>query len=203
MNRQEDSWPPLLGGPTGTGGGCRRGARRAQRQAPADLRPGPLNHENAVAVPGFHRAGPPLRRRHVHERSADRRLRGRRSAGPVAGLLVHRPQCARRAGRQGRPVRVRVRHARRQELLRHRTRVGDGRQGPLHQGAEGHRDRAQPGRPEIKAADKGYPAPPSNGSWQTDLRSTVPLGIDGPQWVLEYWSDTRRVPVRPHRGHRL
>ena len=46
---------------------------------------------------------------------------------------------------------------------------------------------------ELKAADKGYPLPPTNGSWQTDLRSTVPVGIDGPQWVLEYWSDINNV----------
>jgi hypothetical protein len=46
---------------------------------------------------------------------------------------------------------------------------------------------------EIKAADKGFPAPPTNGSWQRDLRSAAPLGIDGPQWVLEYWSDINHV----------
>ena len=46
---------------------------------------------------------------------------------------------------------------------------------------------------ELKAADKGYPPPPTNGSWQTDLRSPTPLGIDGPQWVLEYWSDINNV----------
>ena len=46
---------------------------------------------------------------------------------------------------------------------------------------------------EIKAADKGYPPPPANGSWQTDLRSATPVGIDGPQWVLEYWSDVNNV----------
>jgi Bacterial protein of unknown function (DUF839) len=46
---------------------------------------------------------------------------------------------------------------------------------------------------EIRAEDKGYPEPPSNGSWQTDLRSPVPVGIDGPQWVLEYWSDINNV----------
>jgi hypothetical protein len=46
---------------------------------------------------------------------------------------------------------------------------------------------------EIMAADKGYPAPPSNGSWQLDLRSAAPVGIDGPQWVLEYWSDINNV----------
>lgn len=46
---------------------------------------------------------------------------------------------------------------------------------------------------EIKAADVGYPQPPSNGSWQLDPRSPAPLGTDGPQWVLEYWSDINNV----------
>ena len=49
---------------------------------------------------------------------------------------------------------------------------------------------------ELKAADKGYPLPPTDGSWQLDLRfaTTAPgPGIDGPQWVLEYWSDLNNV----------
>ena len=46
---------------------------------------------------------------------------------------------------------------------------------------------------EMKAADKGYPPPPNNGSWQTDLRSIAPVGIDGPQWVLHHWSDLNHV----------
>ena len=46
---------------------------------------------------------------------------------------------------------------------------------------------------ELKAADKGFPLPPTNGSWQTDIRSATPVGIDGPQWVLEYWSDINNV----------
>ena len=46
---------------------------------------------------------------------------------------------------------------------------------------------------EVKAADFNYPLPPSNGSWQRDLRTTVPTGIDGPQWVLEYWSQIHNV----------
>jgi len=47
---------------------------------------------------------------------------------------------------------------------------------------------------ELKAADKGFPPPPNNLSqWQTDLRSATPLGIDGPQWVLEYWSELNNV----------
>ena len=51
---------------------------------------------------------------------------------------------------------------------------------------------------EIRAEDKGYPEPPNNGSWQSDLRRPAPpsplaVGIDGPQWVLEYWSDINNV----------
>jgi hypothetical protein len=46
---------------------------------------------------------------------------------------------------------------------------------------------------EITAADVGFPLPPTNGSWQTDLRSATAVGIDGPQWVLEYWSDINNV----------
>jgi hypothetical protein len=46
---------------------------------------------------------------------------------------------------------------------------------------------------EVKAADFGYPLPPTDGSWQRDLRSVTPLGIDGPQWVLEYWSQENDV----------
>jgi len=46
---------------------------------------------------------------------------------------------------------------------------------------------------ELKAADKGYPLPPTDGSWQRDLRSIAPVGIDGPQWVLQHWSDVNNV----------
>ena len=46
---------------------------------------------------------------------------------------------------------------------------------------------------EIKASDVGFPAPPTNGSWQRDPRSVAPVGVDGPQWVLEYWSDINNV----------
>lgn len=46
---------------------------------------------------------------------------------------------------------------------------------------------------EIKAADVGFPLPPTNGSWQRDNRTTVSTGLDGPQWVLEYWSDLNNV----------
>ena len=46
---------------------------------------------------------------------------------------------------------------------------------------------------EVKAADVGYPAPPDDGSWQTDLRKPTRTGIDGPQWVLQHWSDLHDV----------
>lgn len=46
---------------------------------------------------------------------------------------------------------------------------------------------------ELKAADVGFPLPPNDGSWQRDNRTTVPTGLDGPQWVLEYWSQSNNV----------
>ena len=47
---------------------------------------------------------------------------------------------------------------------------------------------------ELKAEDVGFPLPPTNGSWQRDNRTLTPsIGIDGPQWVLEYWSDINNV----------
>ena len=46
---------------------------------------------------------------------------------------------------------------------------------------------------EIMAADVGYPAPPNDGTWQRDLRTNNTVGIDGPQWVLEYWSQLNNV----------
>jgi len=40
---------------------------------------------------------------------------------------------------------------------------------------------------DVPAALGGpYPLPPNDGTWQ---RNTSNLGIDGPQWVLEHWSD--------------
>ena len=51
---------------------------------------------------------------------------------------------------------------------------------------------------ELRSADVGYPEPPNNGSWQADLRKPAPPspdaeGIDGPQWVLQHWSDLNNV----------
>ncbi len=46
---------------------------------------------------------------------------------------------------------------------------------------------------ELMAADKGYPAPPNDGTWQRD--PVTNLGVDGPQWVLEHWGDTQAQPV--------
>ena len=46
---------------------------------------------------------------------------------------------------------------------------------------------------DLMAADKGYPLPPNDGTWQRD--PVTNLGIDGPQWVLEHWGDTQAQPV--------
>jgi hypothetical protein len=45
---------------------------------------------------------------------------------------------------------------------------------------------------DMVAADKGYPAPPADGTWQ---RAPDGSGLDGPQWVLEHWGDIQPKPV--------
>jgi hypothetical protein len=45
---------------------------------------------------------------------------------------------------------------------------------------------------EIRAEDVGFPEPPADGSWQRDLRAPA-VGIDGPQWVLQYWAVQNNV----------
>ena len=44
-----------------------------------------------------------------------------------------------------------------------------------------------PNGAEVMAADVGFPLPPNDGTWQRDPNG---IGIDGPQWVLDYWSRT-------------
>ncbi len=46
----------------------------------------------------------------------------------------------------------------------------------------------KPNGDDLLAVDKGYPAPPADGTWQ---RSIFPPshGLDGPQWVLEQWGN--------------
>ena len=51
----------------------------------------------------------------------------------------------------------------------------------------------RPNGTDLMAADKGYPPPPNDGTWQRDARTNQ--GIDGPQWVLEHWGDTQAKPV--------
>jgi hypothetical protein len=47
---------------------------------------------------------------------------------------------------------------------------------------------------DVPAAQGGpFPPPPTDGSWQRDLRSSAPIGIDGPQWVLQYWATQNNV----------
>ncbi len=47
---------------------------------------------------------------------------------------------------------------------------------------------------DLVAADKGYPAPPDDGTWQRNPFAAPPLkGVDGPQWVLEHWGDLNNV----------
>jgi hypothetical protein len=48
---------------------------------------------------------------------------------------------------------------------------------------------------EIQSEDVGFPDPPTDTSWQRDPRppAGTSVGIDGPQWVLEYWGQLNNV----------
>jgi hypothetical protein len=47
---------------------------------------------------------------------------------------------------------------------------------------------------DLLAADKGYPPPPDDGTWQRNPFVPQPgPGVDGPQWVLEHWGDLNNV----------
>jgi hypothetical protein len=46
---------------------------------------------------------------------------------------------------------------------------------------------------DLMAADKGFPAPPNDGTWQRGPDGVT--GLDGPQWVLEHWGDIQPKPV--------
>jgi hypothetical protein len=52
----------------------------------------------------------------------------------------------------------------------------------------------KPNGTDLLAADKEYPPPPSDGTWQRDPFVPQPgPGVDGPQWVLEHWGDLNNV----------
>jgi hypothetical protein len=42
---------------------------------------------------------------------------------------------------------------------------------------------------DMLSGDVGYPAPPSDGTWQRGPGISSGPGIDGPQWILEHWGD--------------
>jgi hypothetical protein len=50
------------------------------------------------------------------------------------------------------------------------------------------------------AADKGFPPPPNDGTWQRGPDGVT--GLDGPQWVLEHWGDIQQ-PQRVFQFVRL
>ena len=191
--RQEDSWPPPIGSPA---------EREAGLVVALDVRNGkhhPIhgmgrhNHENAVAIPGY---GNPV------VFSGDDTF----TSGPLTGVFPAGAVPAQSQLYSYMAPSTNALLADKGDLWAfvsdtpgvknyYDVTPGSG------MAVSGHFIRVpkdiatglNPDGSELKAADKGYPPPPTNGSWQTDLRSPTPLGIDGPQWVLEYWSDINNV----------
>ena len=196
--RQEESWPPPIGSPAEREGGLvvALDVRNGKHHPIYGM--GRHNHENAVPIPGY---GKP-----VVLSGDDTFTSGPLAtpAAPVPGLgtvpsqsqlySYIAPSTDALLGRRGRPLGVRLGHAGREELLRRDPRLGEAVTGHFIKVPKDIATGRKPDGSELKSADKGYPPPPNNiSNWQTDLRSVTPLGIDGPQWVLEYWSDLNNV----------
>ena len=65
--------------------------------------------------------------------------------------------------------------------------------GPLHQGAEEHRHRQECRRLGDHVRRRRISRLPPRTAAGSASCVTLPVGIDGPQWVLEYWSDLNHV----------
>ena len=193
VNRQEASWPPVMGSSTESEGGLVVALDvRSGRSRPI-YGMGRFNHENAVAIPGYHKP--------VVLSGDDTFTSGPLTGVFPAGAVPAQSQLYSYIARSARGV-----LADKGDLyafvsdtpgVKNYYDVAPG-SGTV---VKGHfikvpKDIATGRKADgsvLKAADKGFPAPPANGSWQTDLSSTMPVGIDGPQWVLEYWSDINNV----------
>jgi hypothetical protein len=195
--RQEDSWPPPIGDPA---------EREAGLVVALDVRTGkhhPIygmgrhNHENSVAIPGY---GHPV------VLSGDDTF----TSGPMANIPVTPAEAPRPAQSQLYSYIA----SSTDDLLADKGDLwafvsdtpGVSSYYDIAPGSTaeitGHFEKVpkdiatglNPDGSEMKAADQGYPLPPNNiSNWQTDLRSATPLGIDGPQWVLQRWSDLHNV----------
>jgi hypothetical protein len=191
--RQEESWPPVMGSPQEEEAGLvvALDVRRGKHKPIYGM--GRHNHENSVAIPGY---GKPV------VFSGDDTF----TSGPLtgvfpAGAVPAQSQLYSYIARN--TNKLMADKGRLWAFVSDTPGVRNYYDVVPNAGTEvkGHfikvpKDIAtgrNPDGSEIKAADKGFPPPPANGSWQTDIRSATPVGIDGPQWVLEYWSDINNV----------
>ena len=207
--RQEDSWPPPIGDPDEEENGVVLALDVKSKQYHVIYGMGRHNHENNVAIPGFDdlvvlsgddtftsgpltgvsrapEGTPPISARSSHSRSCTRT--SRRTRIPCS------PTRATLGLRLGRPRPSDANDF--NDYYDFAPGSTDSRQRSLHRGAEGDRDREERRRLGGEGGeDFDYPLPPTNGSWQLDLRSDERprIGIDGPQWVLEYWSQIHNV----------
>jgi hypothetical protein len=190
--RQEDSWPPVPGSPDEEEGGVVVALDvKSGRHVPI-YGMGRHNHENAVPVPGY---GKPV------VLSGDDTFTSGPLTVPGVGSVPAQSQVYSYIAKSSR------------SLMRDRGRLwafvsdtpgvndyydvlpgsGTDVQGHFIKVPKKIATGKNPDGTDIKAADVGFPAPPNDKTWQIDLRKPTPTGIDGPQWVLEHWSDTNNV----------
>jgi hypothetical protein len=191
--RQEDSWPPVMGSPEEKEAGLVVALDVKHDTYHPIYGMGRHNHENSVAVPGYGKpvvlsgddtftSGPLTGRPELGTVPAQSQLYSYIAPGTNALLADEGDLWAFVSDTPGVRNYYDIAPGAGTEVTGHFIKVPKMIATGLN--ADGS---------ELKAADVGFLPPPNNGSWQTDLRSLTPLGIDGPQWVLEYWSDLNHV----------
>ena len=179
VNRSGKAWPATIGSPGGTAGGV----VVAHDIKSGDTRPiwgmGRLNHENTVAVPGFDE---------LVLLTGDDTFTNSPSQSQVYAYLADDSDAVwNDEGSLGRSCRTTQRSRSTRTSLRGAPRqwrdTSSRCPGTIATGRKADGT-------DVKASDFGFPPPPNDGTWQRDPNG---VGIDGPQWVLDYWSRTNGV----------
>jgi hypothetical protein len=189
VNRTGNSWPTTIGAPTAREGGV----VVALDPATGERRPiwgmGRFNHENSVAIPGFNK---------VITLSGDDTFTTTPSQSQLYSYVAKDVNAVwNDDGRLYAFVSDDPAHPSYDSFNLNDTTSISGKFIPVPKLIATGRN---PDGTELKAADVPaelggpYPLPPNDGSWQRApaAPSTEP-GMDGPQWVLEHWSNLNGV----------